>query len=286
MYRFVPLTDLPALQAAIKDACVKNNVGGVLLLAPEGVNGTIAGQGENLTRVLDLIDRLTGVRQGEVKFSHADSAPYRKIRVRLKREIITMDAPEADPTKQVGTYVSADDWNDLIADPEVTLIDTRNDYETRVGIFKGALDPQIEKFTDFKDYVAQNLDPAKHKKVAMFCTGGIRCEKASSYMLAHGFEEVYHLQGGILKYLETIPADKSQWDGECFVFDRRVSVGHGLEVGSHDLCYGCREPLSPEDLQSPHFERGVSCPYCADTLDESKKTVLRLRHKQFQQGHA
>jgi UPF0176 protein len=282
MYRFVELSDLPALQAEIKAACLENDVGGVLLLAPEGVNGTIAGQGEKLDRVVDLIDRLTGVRQGEVKYSTASDRPYRKIRVRLKKEIITMAAPEADPTKIVGTYVKPEDWNDLISDPEVTLIDTRNDYETRVGIFKGAIDPDIEKFTDFKDYVANNMDPAKQKKVAMFCTGGIRCEKASAYMLAHGFEEVYHLQGGILKYLETIPADKSMWEGECFVFDRRVAVGHGLAEGTHDLCYGCREPLSQEDLASPMFEKGVSCPHCHAGLDDAKKDILRMRHKQFQ----
>lgn len=283
MYRFVELSDLPALQAEIKAACLENDVGGVLLLAPEGVNGTIAGQGEKLTRVVDLIDRLTGIRQGEVKYSTASDRPYRKIRVRLKKEIITMAAPEADPTKIVGTYVQPEDWNALISDPDVTLIDTRNDYETRVGIFKGAIDPDIEKFTDFKDYVAENMDPAKQKKVAMFCTGGIRCEKASAYMLAHGFEEVYHLQGGILKYLETIPADKSMWEGECFVFDRRVAVGHGLTEGTHDLCYGCREPLSQDDLASPLFEKGVACPHCSGSLDDAKKTILRMRHKQFQQ---
>lgn len=281
MYRFVELTDLPKLQAEIKAVCVENDVGGVLLLAPEGVNGTIAGQGEKLERVVDLIDSLTGIRQGEVKYSQASEAPYRKIRVRLKKEIITMDAPEANPTKQVGKYVAPEDWNALISDPEVTLIDTRNDYETRVGIFKGAIDPDIEKFTEFKDYIATKMDPAKQKKVAMFCTGGIRCEKASAYMLAHGFEEVYHLKGGILKYLETIPADQSLWEGECFVFDRRVAVGHGLQEGTHDICYGCREPLSPEDLQSSDFEKGVSCPHCASRLDEGKKSVLRLRHRQF-----
>lgn len=281
MYRFTPLSDLQKLQTEIKAACVENDVGGVLLLAPEGINGTIAGQGEKLERVVGLIDRLTGVRQGEVKYSTASEAPYRKIRVRLKKEIITMDAPEASPTKQVGKYVAPEDWNALISDPEVTLIDTRNDYETRVGIFKGAIDPDIEKFTEFKDYIATKMDPAKQKKVAMFCTGGIRCEKASAYMLAHGFEEVYHLKGGILKYLETIPADQSLWEGECFVFDRRVAVGHGLQEGTHDICYGCREPLSPEDLQSSDFEKGVSCPHCASRLDEGKKSVLRLRHRQF-----
>jgi UPF0176 protein len=286
LYRFVSLTDLPALQAEIKAACDEYGISGTLLLAPEGVNGTIAGEGEKLAPVIDLLDRLLGVRQGELKYSTSTGNPFRRMKVRLKKEIITMAAPEADPTKLVGTYVEPQDWNALIADPEVVLIDTRNDYETKVGIFKGAIDPNIETFTQFKDFVANEMDPAKHKKVAMFCTGGIRCEKASSYMLAHGFEEVYHLKGGILKYLETIPADQSQWDGECFVFDRRIAVGHGLVEGNHDICYGCREPLTQEEMASPHYEKGVSCPHCHDTLDANKIAVLRLRHKQFVQGHA
>lgn len=286
LYRFVALTDLPALQAELKATCDENGISGTILIAPEGVNGTIAGVGEKLEAALDVLDRLTGIRQGELKYSTASGNPFRRMKVRIKKEIITMAAPEADPTKIVGTYVKPEDWNALIADPEVTLIDTRNDYETRVGIFKGAIDPKIEKFTDFKDFVAENMDPAKQKKVAMFCTGGIRCEKASAYMLAHGFEEVYHLQGGILKYLETIPADQSQWDGECFVFDRRVAVGHGLVEGNHDLCYGCREPLTQEEMASPAYEKGVSCPHCIDDLNEDKKRMLRERHQQFVNANA
>jgi UPF0176 protein len=281
LYRFVELTDLPKLQATIKDACAKYDICGTLLLAPEGVNGTIAGVGEKLDAIIDVLDQHVGARQGELKYSSSTGKPFLRMKVRVKKEIITMAAPEADPTKLVGQYVSAEYWNDLIADPEVTLIDTRNDYETAVGIFKGAIDPNIQKFTDFKDYVAENLDPQKHKKIAMFCTGGIRCEKASSYMLAHGFKEVYHLQGGILKYLETISADQSQWDGECFVFDRRVAVGHGLAEGNHDICYGCRFPLKEGDKETPQYEAGVSCPRCHPTLTEGKIAALRMRHAQF-----
>jgi len=282
LYRFVELSDLPKLQAEIKAACVENDICGTLLIAPEGVNGTIAGVGAKLDAIINLLDRLMGVKSGELKYSTSTGKPFLRMKVRVKKEIITMAAPEANPTKRVGTYVKPEDWNALIADPDVVLLDTRNDYETAVGIFKGAIDPNIQKFTDFKKYVAENMDPAKQKKVAMFCTGGIRCEKASSYMLAHGFEEVYHLQGGILKYLETVPADQSQWDGECFVFDRRVAVGHGLSEGVHDICYGCRFPLKPGDKEAAEYEEGVSCPRCHAALTPHKIASLRMRHAQFQ----
>lgn len=282
LYRFVEITDLPAMQAEIKAACEANDICGTLLLAPEGVNGTIGGVGVKLDNIIAVLDRLLGVTKGELKYSTSTGKPFLRMKVRLKKEIITMAAPEANPTKIVGKYVEPEDWNALIANPEVTLIDTRNDYETAVGIFKGAIDPDIQKFTDFKKFVAEKMDPAKQKKVAMFCTGGIRCEKASSYMLAHGFEEVYHLKGGILKYLETIPADQSQWDGECFVFDRRVAVGHGLTEGEHDICYGCRFPLKEGDKQTAQYEEGVSCPRCHAGLTPHKIESLRMRHKQFQ----
>ncbi|PZO86875.1 MAG: hypothetical protein DI626_05365 [Micavibrio aeruginosavorus] len=285
LYRFVALENLPDLQAELQAIAADNDICGTILLAPEGINGTVAGIGEKLDIFIDALDRVAGVRQGELKYSTSTGKPFLRAKIKVKREIITMNAPEANPTVQVGQYVTAEDWNALIADPEVTLIDTRNDYETAVGIFKGAIDPNIKKFTDFKDYVAENLDPAKHKKIAMFCTGGIRCEKASSYMLAHGFEEVYHLHGGILKYLETIPADQSQWDGECFVFDRRVAVGHGLEEGIHDICYGCRFPLTPGDKESPDYEFGVSCPRCRPGMTEHKAASLRMRQRQFTKKH-
>lgn len=228
-YRFVALSDLPAIQAALKDFAMMHCICGTILLAPEGVNGTIAGSPLALDAMVDFIDQHCGIRQGELKFSAAAEQPFERLKVRLKKEIITMKCEMADPTKQVGQYVAAKDWNALIADPEVTLIDTRNIYETECGIFKGALDPNLQNFSDFPAWVEQNLDPAKHKKVAMFCTGGIRCEKASSYMLAAGFENVYHLKGGILQYLEDVPESESQWDGGCFVFDDRAVLGHGLK---------------------------------------------------------
>lgn len=283
LYRFVELSDLPKLQAALKDACEENDICGTILIAPEGVNGTIAGVGEKLDAIIAVLDARTGIKSGELKYSTSTGKPFLRMKVRIKKEIITMAAPEANPAKIVGKYVDPEDWNALIADPDVTLIDTRNDYETAVGIFKGAIDPNIQKFTDFKNFVAEKMDPAKQKKIAMFCTGGIRCEKASAYMLAHGFEEVYHLKGGILKYLETVPADSSQWNGECFVFDRRVAVGHGLTEGIHDICYGCRFPLQPGDKESAAYEEGVSCPRCHTSLTKEKAASLRMRHRQFNQ---
>lgn len=281
LYRFVSLKDLPALQAEIKTVCDENNICGTLLIAPEGINGTIAGQGEKLANIINFIDQKTGILNGELKYSHAEEKPFRRIKVRLKKEIITMKAPEANPNEQVGDYVTPENWNDLINDPDVTLIDTRNTYETAVGIFKGAIDPQIETFTEFKDYVSENMDPTKQKKVAMFCTGGIRCEKASSYMLAHGFEEVYHLQGGILKYLEEVPAEESQWEGDCFVFDRRVAVGQDLQESPYQICYGCRFPLTPDDLMAKSYEKGVSCPHCIDKLTPERARSFRMRHEQM-----
>lgn len=227
-YRFVKINDVPALQAEIKAFCAAHDILGTILLAPEGINGTIAGEAGQLDLTVDFLDRVCGLRQGEVKFSTGKDKPFMRLKVRAKREIITMKCPEADPTTRTGIEVSPEDWNDLINDPDVLLIDTRNDYETGIGIFEGALDPNIRHFSQFPDFVKDHLDPAKHKKVAMFCTGGIRCEKASSYMLNHGFETVYQLKGGILKYLENIPADESKWNGACFVFDGRLALEHGL----------------------------------------------------------
>lgn len=281
LYRFISLDDLPNLQAQVRQVFERNDICGTLLIAPEGINGTIAGLGEKLDEAVDFLDSLFGIKQGELKYSSAENRPFKRAKVRLKKEIITMKAPEADPNKQVGTYVEPEDWNALINDPDVVLVDTRNKYETAVGIFEGALDPEIDTFTQFKDYVHDHMDPAKQKKVAMFCTGGIRCEKASSYMLAHGFEEVYHLKGGILKYLETISADQSKWQGDCFVFDRRVAVGQDLQESPYELCWGCRYPLTPEDMESEHFEMGVSCPHCIDTLTEEKAHAFRMRHQQM-----
>jgi len=215
----------------------------------------------------------------EHKESVADAQPFDRMKVRLKSEIVTIGVPEADPNAQVGTYVDPKDWNAVLADPNVTVIDTRNDYEISIGSFQGAENPQTRSFRQFPEYVRTHLNPAQHKKVALFCTGGIRCEKASAFMLAQGFEEVYHLKGGILKYLEEIPPDESLWEGECFVFDQRVAVQHGLEAGTYDLCRACGHPLSAADKASLHYEDGISCPYCIDRLTEEKRARQEARQR-------
>lgn len=281
LYRFVSVTDLDAHQAALKDIGDTYNICGTLLIAPEGINGTIGSDDGGVDVALAYLDKHFGVYQGEVKFSTAQEKPFQRYKVRIKKEIVTLRQPQADPSKIVGTYVAPEDWNNLIADPDVLLIDTRNDYETKIGIFEGAIDPDIKVFTEFVDYVRENLDPQKHKKIAMFCTGGIRCEKASSFMMAEGFEEVYHLKGGILKYLETIPADESKWKGDCFVFDRRVGIGHGLNESGHHICFACRIPLTEEDKAHPQFEMGVSCPHCFDKHSEAVRAGKRMRHQQM-----
>ncbi len=287
LYRFVPVADIPALRSEIRafgESCA--GLCGTLLLAPEGINGTIAAFPDDLDAMVAFLDEKLGISKGELKYSHASKQPFNRFKVRPKKELITLKRPEADPNKIVGTYVEPQDWNALIRDPDVVLVDTRNDYETKVGIFEGARDPDIKVFTEFPDWVAENLDPARHKKIAMFCTGGIRCEKASAYMRAQGFENVYHLKGGILKYLETIPADQSTWKGECFVFDQRVSVGHGLQEGEWAICHACREPLSGEDLVHPAYEKGISCHHCKDSLTSERERALRDRQKFYAEKYA
>lgn len=235
LYRFVTIPDPAALRPAIKALCLRHDVCGTLLLAPEGINGTIgAPSAAAMAQVMAFLDEAVGVNQGEVKYSTAGEKPFDRLKIRLKREIVTLKAPEADPNKQVGTYINAQEWNDLISDPDMIVIDTRNKFEVAMGKFEGAVDPLTTCFSEFPAFVKEHLDPAKHKKVAMYCTGGIRCEKASSYMKAHGFDEVYHLKGGILKYLEDIPAEQSKWQGGCFVFDKRVALTHGLEETGHE----------------------------------------------------
>ncbi len=284
LYKFVALPDYVALQAPIYAACEAHQIKGTILLAAEGINGTIAGLPENIHKVLHFL-RTSAAFEGkfsnlEHKESFADEHPFYRMKVKLKKEIVTMGVPSVNPNNTVGTYVKPEDWNALISDPDVILLDTRNDYEVHIGTFKGAVDPKTTTFREFPKYVANNLDKAKHKKVAMFCTGGIRCEKASSYMLEQGFDEVYHLQGGILKYLETVPEAESLWQGECFVFDQRVAVKHGLEVGEYDQCYACRMPLSPSELQSSQYTPGISCPHCYDKTSEEKRAALTERQKQ------
>ena len=284
LYKFVGLPNYPALQANIHAACVAHHIKGTILLAAEGINGTIAGLPENIHAVLHFLrtsPQFNGAFANlEHKESYADEHPFYRMKVKLKKEIVTMGVPSVNPNNTVGTYVKPEDWNALISDPDVILLDTRNDYEVHIGTFKGAVNPETTTFREFPEYVAQNLDKTKHKKVAMFCTGGIRCEKASSYMLEQGFDEVYHLQGGILKYLETVEEKDSLWQGECFVFDQRVAVKHGLEVGEFDQCYACRMPLSPAELKSPQYTAGISCPHCYSSLTEEKKKSLTERQKQ------
>jgi len=284
LYKFVSLPDYKALQAPLLEACVLNKIKGTLLLAEEGINGTIAGLPENIKKLLHFL-RTAPMFAGrladlEHKESWSDEHPFYRMKVKLKKEIVTLGVAGVSPTKKVGTYVKPQDWNALISDPEVVLIDTRNDYEVDIGTFKGAIDPKTATFREFPQYVADHFDKTKHKKVAMFCTGGIRCEKASSYMMDQGFEEVYHLEGGILKYLETVPEEESLWQGECFVFDQRVAVKHNLAVGDFDQCYACRYPLSKEDLTSALYTPGISCPHCYSSLTEDKKARLTERQKQ------
>ncbi len=284
LYKFVSLPNYTAFQAPIHAACEARHIKGTILLAAEGINGTIAGLPDDIQAILKFL-REDSIFNGcfsdlEHKESFADEHPFYRMKVKLKKEIVTLGVAGISPTKLVGTYVKPQDWNALISDPDVILIDTRNDYEVDIGTFKGAVDPKTTTFRQFPEYVAKNLDKTKHKKVAMFCTGGIRCEKASSYMMDQGFEEVYHLQGGILKYLETVPEAQSLWQGECFVFDQRVAVKHNLEVGDFDQCYACRHPLSPAEMQSANYTPGISCPYCYSTINEEKRASLTERQKQ------
>lgn len=286
LYKFVSLPHYKSLQMPLQKACEQHNIKGTILLADEGINGTIAGLPDDIHAVLNYLktDALFSGNFSDLehKESFADEHPFYRMKVRLKKEIVTLGVVGVSPTKKVGTYVKPEDWNALISDPDVILIDTRNDYEVDIGTFKGAVDPKTTTFREFPEYVANNLDKTKHKKVAMFCTGGIRCEKASSYMMDQGFEEVYHLQGGILKYLETVPEEKSLWEGECFVFDQRVAVKHNLAVGEYDQCYACRHPLSPEEMKSTQYTAGISCPYCFDKVSEEKRASLIERQKQVQ----
>lgn len=270
-YKFVKLPDFAEKQASLLDYCNQQGIKGTILLAEEGVNGAIAAPRQAIDAVLAFLRSDPRLADLEHKESFTDSPPFDRLKVRLKKEIVTLGLPEVDPNEQVGTYVSPQEWNALISDPDVTVIDTRNDFEVAIGSFQGAQNPQTNSFRQFPDYVQTQLDPNQHKKIAMFCTGGIRCEKASSFMLKQGFQEVYHLRGGILKYLEEVPADESLWQGECFVFDQRIAVQHGLAPGTHDQCLSCGRPISDADKASPQYQEGISCPHCFDSLTEEKK---------------
>ncbi|MCM0589488.1 MAG: oxygen-dependent tRNA uridine(34) hydroxylase TrhO [Gloeotrichia echinulata DVL01] len=282
LYKFVSLPDFTEMQDPLLSYCQTQGIKGTILLAPEGINGTIAGVRQAVDSVLYFLRSDPRLVDLEHKESYTDIPPFERMKVRLKSEIVTLGLPEVDPNEQVGTYVNPQEWNDLISDPEVTVIDTRNDYEINIGTFRRAQNPQTQSFREFPEYVRQNLDPNQHKKVAMFCTGGIRCEKASAFMLSQGFTEVYHLKGGILKYLEEVPAQESLWEGECFVFDERVAVRHGLESGSYQMCHSCGRPISPEDKASPKYEEGISCAYCFDSLTQEKRTRQQEKWRQLQ----
>jgi len=284
LYKFTPFADHAALQAPLLACCRVAGVKGTLLLAHEGLNGTIAGTDAGIAAVLDHIRGLPGCAELEVKFSRAPTMPFHRMKVRLKREIVTMGQPQIDPLASVGTYVAPADWNALIADPDTIVIDTRNDYEVAIGTFQRAIDPQTASFRDFPAWFRARreelLGQGQTPKVAMFCTGGIRCEKSTAFLKAEGVERVFHLQGGILKYLEEVPPEASLWQGECFVFDQRVSVGHGLVPGSFALCHACRRPVSPEQQAAPEYEEGISCPACFAERTEEQRAGYRERHRQ------
>ena len=281
-YQFVDLPDFVERKPALLACCEAHDVLGMILLAEEGVNGTIAGPPAGVHAVLDHLRAFPGMGGLQHKESFADTAPFYRMKVRLKKEIVTLGVPGISPTRMAGTYVKPEDWNALISDPDVVVIDVRNDYEVSLGTFKGAIDPRTRHFSDLPEWVEEQDVLKARPKVAMFCTGGIRCEKSTALLRAQGFDEVYHLEGGILKYLETVPEDRSLWEGECFVFDERVSVGHGLKVGDAVLCRACRHPLTKDDLASPLYEAGVSCPHCYGTKTEAQQRSIAERHRQVE----
>ncbi|KTT33655.1 hypothetical protein NS201_04955 [Pseudomonas oryzihabitans] len=282
LYKFVTLDDYVQLREPLLQTLLAHDVKGTLLLAEEGINGTVSGSRAGIDAVLAWLRADPRLVDIDHKESYCAEQPFYRTKVKLKKEIVTLGVPGVDPNQRVGTYVEPQDWNALVDDPEVLVIDTRNDYEVGIGSFKGAIDPKTKSFRDFPAYIREHFDPARHKKVAMFCTGGIRCEKASSFMLQEGFPEVFHLKGGILKYLEEVPAAESRWEGECFVFDNRVTVTHELAEGAYDQCHACRNPVSPQDMQSPHYSPGISCPHCWDSLSEKTRAGARERQKQIE----
>ena len=287
-YLFVDLPDCAQFKAPLQALCEAEQVKGLILLATEGINSTIAGPAQGVNAVLTWLRGQAPFATLQHKASWSNKAPFRRMRVRIKKEIVTMGVPGLRPANQAGRYVSAQDWNALIADPDVLLVDTRNDYEVALGSFEGAINPGIQSFAQLPAWLAARglLDPARPRKVAMFCTGGIRCEKSTALLRAQGLQEVYHLEGGILKYLETVAPETSRWQGECFVFDERVSVAHGLQTGSQQLCRCCRQPLPPGALESNQFEPGVSCPRCFSQTSETQKKSARERQRQWERAKA
>ena len=290
LYQFARFDDPKTLRAPLLALCEENGVRGTLLLAREGINGTIAGSDSGVEAVLDHIRTLPGCNAIEVKESRAESLPFHRTKVRLKKEIVTMGQPDLDPLAGVGTYVAPEDWNALISDPDTIVIDTRNDYEVQIGSFEGAIDPQTTSFREFPEWFrakrAELEAEGRSPKIAMFCTGGIRCEKSTAFARAEGVEDVFHLKGGILNYLEHVPEDESLWRGECFVFDERVSVGHGLAPGDHGLCRACRRPLDRDDMAHNHYVEGVSCPRCYPERSDEQRARYAERHRQAELARA
>jgi UPF0176 protein len=281
LYKFVRVDAFEALREPLSNKMTSVDVKGTLLLAAEGINGTIAGPQSGIDVVLDFLGKQPGLDNIAHKESYTKKNPFHRTKVKLKKEIVTMGVEGIDPTHVVGSYVKPKDWNALISDPEVVLVDTRNDYEIEIGTFKNAINPNTETFREFPEYVEKNLDKNKHKKVAMYCTGGIRCEKSTAYLKEQGFEEVYHLEGGILKYLEEVPSTETMWEGECFVFDGRVAVNHDLEQGQYDQCFACRFPLTEAEKESEHYVKGVSCHRCHDKVSEQQRNRYAERQRQI-----
>ena len=286
LYKFVALEDYKAIRQPLLEAMESNGIKGTLLLASEGINGTVSGTQEGIDALLAWLNSDDRFNPISFKLSYHDNQPFYRTKVKLKKEIVTMGVEGIDPRKTVGTYVKPKDWNALISDPDVLLIDTRNDYEIEIGTFEHAVNPNTKTFREFPEYVKNNLDPKKNKKVAMFCTGGIRCEKSTAYLKEQGFEEVYHLEGGILQYLEDVPKEDTLWKGDCFVFDNRVAVNHDLEKSEYDQCYACRLPITDEDKASDKYEQGVSCPQCYGTHTEEQIARFREREKQINLARA
>ena len=288
LYQFVELPDYRELRPALLEICASNGTQGTLLLAEEGINGTIAGTREGIDAVrawLDLDERFDRLEYKE-SLMDPDSVPFYRMKVKLKKEIVTLGLPGISPKMKVGRYVKPEDWNDLILDPETLVVDTRNSYECEVGTFKGAVNPETKTFREFPNWASKNLDPTKHKKVAMFCTGGIRCEKSTSYLLEQGFEEVYHLKGGVLNYFDRVPSTESTWEGECFVFDNRVTVNHKLEPGEFDQCHACRRPITEADKSHAAFVMGVQCHHCVNEHSDEQKERFRMRQLQTELAEA
>ena len=286
LYQFVRLDDFEAFRTPLRELMVELEVKGTILLALEGLNGTISGSKASIDGVVQFLQDDVRFDNLEIKFSHSETTPFKRLKVKLKKEIVTLGVEHIDPLSSVGTYIAPQDWNALISDPDVVLIDTRNNYEYEIGSFKGAINPNTETFREFPTYTKDNLEQYRGKKVAMFCTGGIRCEKSTAYLKSQGFDTVYHLQGGILKYLEEMDEEQSLWEGECFVFDDRVAVKHNLEQGQYDQCHACRYPITDEDKQHPHYEKGVSCPRCHGSRSETQVSRYRERERQIQLAKA